>query len=185
MLRSFAFLIVLASTFAPLAQSQENRSLALEAEGVVGYTGVDIEKWARVTRVETRDQVSYGVNLRLFLAFLDKAHVGLEVGSHHLFRYTVLTQTGFLATRDRRTVAAQQVGIVARFKASPKFLVDVGGGFRYLGENSLPAVHVAVKYRLFERRKISLPLGMRLDMILDDAVTAVPISLASGVFFKL
>jgi hypothetical protein len=173
-------------TVATAQPPRETRGRALEVEGLFGYTGVDIEKWARVRRVHARDQESYGANLRLFVVHLGSVYTGFEVGSQRMLQYTLLTRTSdFTSTRLIHTVVSQHVGVVARFQPRPRISVDAGGGFRFLDETSLPATHLAVRYRLFGRRGWSVPLGVRLDMILDDYTTAVPMSFATGFFIKL
>lgn len=165
-------------------ETQETSALLVEVDALVGRTAVDVAKWGRANRVENRSQRSAGVNARLFISFLGKARVGFELGSQHLFTYEVLTQTGTSLTRERHTVAAQHASVIARFAKSPKLTLDAGAGFYYFSETSLPGLLFEANYVVLQGKKLAIPVGVRMDLIVDNEVSAIPVSLKAGVSFK-
>jgi hypothetical protein len=177
--------LALACVLGRESNAQASSAHVVEIEGLYGHTAVDVEKWAQASPVDRRNMAAYGVNARVLFLFIGNAHAGFELGSHHLFRYELFTQIGTSITREKHVVAAQHWGIVTRFDVSRKLALDVGFGFHYLKRSVLPGLQLGLTYPLFERAKLSVPLGARMDLIPDNEVTAVPLSLRSGLSIKL
>lgn len=166
------------------ATAQESHRL-FEVEGVMGRTAVDVAKWGRVQRVDHSDRTTYGFNARFFVGFIGANRFGFEIGSQRLFAYELATVVGTTVTREKHTEAASHIGAVARFPHTPKLAFDLGVGFHYLSDISLLGVHFATSYRVVDQPRFAIPLGFRMDAILNSDATAVPMTLKTGVSIKL
>jgi hypothetical protein len=153
----------------------------IEAELLAGYTPVELERWAN-TRPTSSDQTSYGVKVRAYLIFIGKTRVGLELGNQHFFTWEQSTQVGSTIVRRINTVAGFNVGVVTRPCDTPRFDCDAGYGFYFLGD-VVPGAHFGMNYVLLKRRRMSIPIGARIDLLFGDQAFALPLALKTGVTF--
>jgi hypothetical protein len=174
--------LVLVSLAGARARAQDSSTKLVEVEGHFGYTAVELEKWANRTNINYRDPRALGINARWFITRLGRARtrVGLEVASRRLFRYEI---TGPFV-REKYVVASQHIGVVLRLRESPKINWDGGMGFDFFGGYSLPSFHTQGTYVLFDRGKFRVPLGGRMDAILNEQSMALSMSIVSGAAFK-
>jgi hypothetical protein len=166
-----------------IVRGVRRNALVIEAELVGGYTPVELEKWARA-RVTTSDHTSYGVNLRAFLFFIGDTRVGVEVGNQHFFRWESHNQFGSTVIKDVNDVAGYRFGIVVQVCDEIRYDCDMGYSFHFIGRDVLPGGHLGVNYLLLNRRRVSLPVGARLDVILGDQATALPVAFKTGITIK-
>ena len=162
--------------------AQDTNTKLLEVEGHFGYTAVELEKWANLSSISYRDARALGMSARMFITRMGRARtrVGFEVASRRLFRYEI---TG-PAVREKHIVAAQHLGVVARFREARRFNWDAGLGFDFFGSYSLPGFHTQGTYVLIDRGRFRVPVGGRLACFLNEQSTALSMTVVSGAAFK-
>jgi hypothetical protein len=162
--------------------AQDTSTKLVEVEGHVGYTAVELERWANRPNVTNRDSRALGINARWFIGRMGRARtrVGLEVATRRLFRYEVWEPM----VREKHVVASQHVGVVVRFREASRINWDGGIGFDFFGKYSLPGLHTQGTYVLLDRGRFRLPLGGRLDAALNENTMALSMSIVSGAAFK-
>lgn len=173
-----AVLSVLALTLAPPAAAQ----ITVEAHGGAAYTTVDIEQWAR-RPVTGSEQV--GTVGRLQVYFLERSgvQVGAELGYARLLSY----QEPFGSTTRTVDVRAHTVSGVAQRRLSPLFVAQVAAGFYSFvnGASLIPGVGAGLGARIPITDRLSLPLKLRADFIMDTATVMIPVGLSLGLSIDL
>jgi hypothetical protein len=162
-------------------------ALALELDGIGGYTLVDLNSWVRPGRVTDSDRDLAGFNGRLFLANVGDARLGLEVGRSQLFEYHVRSQDGTI--QDSVDIESWYGGFAVRLPETRRFFFDFSMGMYKLPKNFLSfrdsgmrlSTGFAVYYRLASYRGVSLPIGARIASILDDRSAVLPAALTAGI----
>jgi hypothetical protein len=162
-------------------------ALALEVDGVGGYTLVDLNSWVRPGRVTDSDRNMVGFTGRLFFANLGDARAGIEVGRQQLFGYHVRSQDGTI--QDSVDIAPWYGGVAVRLPETHRFFFDFGMGMYKLPKNILSfrdsglrmTTGFAVYYRLLSYRGVTVPIGARIASILDDRAAVLPVALTAGI----
>lgn len=178
--------LVVAGLLSSRLDAQDTSAKLVEVEGHVGYTGVELEKWANLATVDSHDPRAFGINARFFMLRLGRARtrVGVELGTRRLFKYELFFQGPGTTTREKHVVASQHLGVVVRIRESPRINWDAGIGLDFFAKYSLPGLHTQGTYVLIDRGRFRVPLGGRIDVVLNENSTALSMSLVSGVGFK-
>jgi hypothetical protein len=163
------------------AQPPAVRPILIEAEGHLGYSAVDVERWAR-SKPYDWTQATSGGSLRLLIPASRRAYVGIEYGSHYLFWYEKELSYGGYSEYD---VESQHVNAIVRLAASPNLDIDIGTGLHFIDDFTDVGLHIGANYRLFDRPRFSIPLGIRIDPVLDSDAAIVPMLATLGVSLKL
>jgi len=179
----FLMVACLAAALPAVARAQTERRI--EVEGVFGLTAVDVNTWAMSQGITYFDWQAYGVNVRGLLASIGRTRVGVEVGTHRLFRYETFSQIGFQQTYTMVTEASQHVSAFMRLETKQWAAIDAGFGFHYLKKATLPGFFLSGDLRLLSYGRMTLPIGARIDLIVDQNAAALPLTLKSGASFKL
>jgi len=150
------------------------RSLLFEFSAGVGYTGVDVMKWASAGTT-AEEQILYAADLRVFFAEASGFQLGLEGGYRYFLYYRVLSGS----TLVHRWSEATRIGGVARRQLAGPVAVDLGAAF-YLFEDFVDlGVSGALAFRIPAGR-VTLPLHFRTDIVLDEAANIVGPSITIG-----
>ena len=185
-----ALLPAVATESGAQAQSRGGRRLsaiAIEADGIGGYTLVDLNSWVRPGRVTESNRSLGGVNGRVFFANMGDARAGIEVGRQQLFKYQVQSQDGTI--RDTVDIMSWYGGVAVRLPETRRFFFDFSMGMYKLPKNILSfrdsgmrlTTGFAAYYRLVSYRGVSLPVGARIASILDDRAALLPVALTAGI----
>ena len=157
--------------------------LLLEVVGGVGTTVVDVDKWAGTTNTADWGTVAYGGTARLFFLPLGaRARLGAEVGYLYLFWWSVPAPgQSYNYTYD--ATASRASGVV-RWSLGPRAALDAGvGAYVFDGGTDIGA-HLAAGYHVPLGPKLTLPVQVRADYLLDDPAPLV-IALHVGLGFRL
>lgn len=156
--------------------------MSLEITGSAGYTQVDADKWAG-TSANDWTQFASGFSAKLFLKGTPGGKIGIEAGWQYLMWYQInnpFAPPPYL----ERDVSASHYTLLYRFTALPTVNLDLGAGvYMFDGFNDV-ALHFAASKNLFPGPKLSIPVGIRVDPILDSEAKMVPISAFAGVGIK-
>ena len=158
-----------------------HRPPTLEVEGFTGYTLVDADKWGGFTELSGANHVGFGAAVRyIFINFTD-ARLGMEIGTQQLFTYEVEGNSGAQIVTRKTTVAAYHVIPVVRIAEGNRSSVDVGFGFHFLGDGAAPGLLVGTNHVILRRKRFTVPIGARVNVVLNDPVSAMSIAIKAGV----
>jgi hypothetical protein len=182
--------VTIAADSGAQAQSRGGRRLsaiALEVDGIGGYTLVDLNSWVRPGRVTQSNRNLGGFNGRLFFANMGDARAGIEVARQQLFKYHVQSEDGTI--RDSADIMSWYGGFAVRLPETRRFYFDFSMGMYKLPKNILSfrdsglrlSTGFAAYYRLVSYRGVSVPVGARIASILDDRAAVLPAALTAGI----
>ncbi len=155
--------------------------VTLELHGVLGYNQVDVDAWAGTTAVDW-NQFTSGGYAQLFFVGASVVSFGVEAGYHYLLFYQIRL-TG--RVRDRNVDANRVMG-VARFSlGGGSVFAEAAAGAYLFDFGSDLAVAGALGTRIRVGPKVSIPLKVRADAILDSDATMIPVTVSAGLSIKL
>ena len=163
-----------AGTFPASAQ------VTLELHGAIGYNQVQVDSWAGQSAVDW-NQFTSGAYAQLFFGGTPAVSFGIEAG----YQYLLFYQIRILSVVDRNVEANRVMG-VARFSLGDGsvFAEAAAGAYLFEGGNDLAAA-AALGTKISVSPKLSIPLKVRVDAILDSDATMVPITISAGVSINL
>lgn len=170
--------IAIAIRLPTMAGAQRNPIL-VEAEGLVGYSAVNLEKWAKGSPYDW-DQGASGASARLLVP-VGRAYMGIEYGFQYLFWYEHRYEWGY----SESDVESQHFSAITRFSPAPRVDVDAGIGLHLFSDFTDPGLYLGASYRLIESARFSIPVGIRVDPVFDSDALVVPISLKLGLSLKV
>jgi hypothetical protein len=169
---------------ASTALAQDPASRRLEFDGWVGHTVVDVETWGEVPMVSRKHQRGTGVLARLLLTRFGHIPVGIEVGSQRFFWYEIELRQPVIATQTN-VIAGTQVMVFGRFLDTARFFLDAGAGFQGTGEETIVGLMTSANMRLIRRPRFSIPVGARLNLLLNEPAFATALSAKVGISIPL
>ena len=152
-----------------------------EAEGGVGITSVNREKWAgAITPPSDWDMMAYAGNARLFFARLGNLRLGAEAGYNYFFWYTV-TGAGYPITYEPH---ATRVGPVVRAGLGLQMAVDGGAAAYIFPDGAVFGVNAALGYFIPVGRQLSVPIKVRGDLVLASSTTLASVQALVGLSYR-
>lgn len=179
------YALVLAFGAASSAAAQDHQPHRIEIDGIVGYTAVNVEKWAEFPRINELSHLAGGVVLRGLLTYLGPTHVGLEVGTQRLFAYKHEQELPGQTTTTEATVAGFHILIVGRFVEFERYSWDLGFGWYALGGETVPGLMTNLNYAVLRRPRFSIPVGARLNIVLNEPAIAATVMAKIGISIPL
>lgn len=173
--------VALALPCALSAQDNTYRPPSLEVDGFVGYTLVDADRWSGFSEISSASHVGFGAAARYMFIRFSGARLGMEVGTQQLFTYTIEGNTGSQIVRRTSTVAGFHVIPVLRMAEGNRSSVDVGFGFHFLGNGAVPGLLVSTNHVILRRARFTIPIGARVNVVLNDPVSAMSLAFKAGV----
>ena len=162
------------------AQLQQYRPPSLEVDGFVGYTAVDADEWAGLPQVSSANHIGFGALLRYMFLNISGARLGIEVGTQQLFSWELESTVGTTVVRRKSTVAGFHFAPMVRVAEGNRGSVDVGFGFHFLGDDGVPGLIVNTNYTILRRQRFTVPIGARVNLVLNDPVSAMNVSFKAG-----
>ena len=180
------YALALALGAATTAVAQDRKPHRIEIDGIVGYTAVNVEQWAEFPRIDEMSHIAGGVALRGLLTYLGSTHVGLEVGTEQLFTYRHQQELpGQPLTTTEATIAGFHILVVGRFVELERYSWDLGFGWYALGDAALPGLMTNLNYAILRRARFSIPVGARLNVILNEPAIAATVMAKIGISIPL
>ena len=176
---------VLAILVASIGAAQERHPHRVEIDGLFGYTVVDIEQWAEFPQIDEMSPVAGGVVVRGLLVYLSTMHVGIEVGTQRLFTYRFHQETPTQITTHEATVAGYHVLLVGRVVERERHSWDLGFGWYALGDAAVPGLMTSFRYAVLRRPRFSIPVGARLNIVLNEPAVAATMMGSVGISIPL
>ena len=167
------------------AQQQQYRPPSFEVDAFVGYTAVDADEWSGFTEISSANHLGYGVTARYVFLNISGARLGMEIGTQQLFTWEIESTVGTSVVRRKSTVAGFHVMPIVRVAEGNRGSVDVGFGFHFLGGDGVPGLLVNTNYTVLRRKKFTVPVGARVNFVLNDPVSAMNVSFKAGVAVPL
>lgn len=177
--------IALAVIAASSAAAQNQKPHRIEMDGLLGYTAVNVEQWAEFPRIDELSHLAGGVVVRGLLTYISTTHVGIEIGTQQLFTYKHQQDVPGQITTTEATVAGYHVLLVARFMELDRYSWDVGFGWYALGDAAVPGLMTNFNYDLLRRSRFSMPVGARLNIVLNEPAIAATVMGKIGIAFPL
>ena len=179
------YALALALGAATTAVAQDRKPHRIEIDGIVGYTAVNVERWAEFPRIDEMSHLAGGVVLRGLLAYLGPTHVGLEIGTQQLFSYNYQQETPGQTTTTEATVAGFHILVVGRFVELERYSWDLGFGWYALGDATVPGLMTNLNYAIVRRPRFSIPVGARLNVVLNEPSIAASVMAKIGISIPL
>lgn len=151
------------------------RLMEAEFDASAGYSIVNATAWVAPGQLTSSSKLAYGGDARVFVAQLGRIKLGLEAGHHNFWSFRAI-YTPNLVLGD---VNADQVSAVLRLPLG-RFNVDVGGGAQIFDEFTDAALHGAVRYAVPLKPQVSMPIGLRADVIFDGHTILAPLLVTIG-----
>jgi hypothetical protein len=166
---------------APQAAPVVEAKYVLEAEGGVGTTFVDKQKWSgTISPLSDWNTTAYAGNARLFFARLGSLRIGAEAGYNYFWWYT----TGAAGTPYTYGPHATRVGPVVRAGLGRRMAVD-GGAAAYIFPGGTDyGVNAALGYFIPVGRQLSLPIKVRGDLVFDPSTTLASVLMLVGLSYR-
>ena len=171
--------------FASAAGAQEYRPPRVEVDVVGGYTFVNAETWSGFTAINSSNKVSYGALARILFVNFSGAHLGIELGMQQFFSYDVQGSGGTQVLTRTFNVNGFHFAPMLRLAEGARSSLDVGAGFHFLGDETVPGIMVNSNHALFRGRRFSIPMGVRVNFVLRDPAPAANFALKAGVSIPL
>ena len=158
------------------------QKLEIGLNAIAGYTIVDVE--TAMERILTDwDQFSYGGNIYALYGLKENLMIGLETGFHRLYYWEeYYGYGGYYRWEDISTI---HFGPKAELKAGKLFL-QTGLNLRIFtnGSGTVPALMFGGGYKIPISDALSIPIGIRTDVIFGSA-TPIAVNLTMGVRYAL
>ncbi len=171
-------LFFLALFFISLSASSQKFEIGLNA--IAGYTIVNVQ--TAMEKVLTDwNQFSYGGNVYGLFGLKENLSVGLETGFHQLYFWEeYYGYGGYYRWGDISTI---HLGPIAELKANNLF-AQTGLNLRFFinGSGIVPALMFGGGYKIPLTGSISLPVGVRADVVFGSA-TPIAVNLTIGIRF--
>jgi len=167
------------------AQEPSYRPPRIEVDVVGGYTFVNAESWSGFTSIHSSNQVSYGALARFLFVNFSDARLGVEVGMQQFFSYEVQASGGSQTLTRTFNVNGFHFAPMIRLAEGARSSLDIGVGFHFLGDETVPGIIINSNHALFRGRKFSIPLGARVNFVLNDPASAANLALKAGVSMPL
>lgn len=167
------------------AQDPDRKPTTIEVDGMLGYTAVQVDKWANRTAIADQDQASMGAALRFMFVWFGRTQVGVELATQQLFTYSLQGGTPGTIVTQETTVAGLQFLVIARPVNERRYQVDFGAGFHVFEDVTSPALLTALHYVVLERPRYSVPMGARVNITLNEAAAALTAMLTAGIAIPL
>lgn len=162
----------------------EARAFGIEAEALYGFTAVDGPKWAGFTGLNEQNKQMMGVIGRVFLLDLGPTRAGIEIGGQRLFSYEVQTLAPSGPERRRVFVDPVHFAVAGRTTPHRRLDLDFGAGFYFSEDSSRPGLHFGASYRLVSRKRLAIPIGLRIATVLEQTASAWPLAVKVGVAWR-
>ena len=167
------------------AGAQEYRPPRAELDVVGGYTFVNAQTWSGFTTLNSSNKVSYGALARILFVNFSGAHLGIELGMQQFFSYDVQGSSGTQVLTRTFNVNGFHFAPTLRLGGGTRSSLDVGAGFHFLGDETVPGIMINSNHALFRGRKFSIPVGARVNFVLRDPAPAANFALKAGVSIPL
>lgn len=167
------------------AAAQDRQPHRVEIDGLVGYTAVNADKWARLGQPDELSRLAGGVVARALLFHISTTHVGFEIGTERLFSYEARRDIPGQIITEKATVAGFHVLAVARFVEMLRYSWDVGFGWYALGDETVPGLMTNLNYVLLSNSRFSVPVGARFNVVLNEPAIAATAMAKIGVSIPL
>ncbi len=172
-------LFMVAISFSAIGFTQE---IEVGINAVAGITIVDVEK-AMEKVLTDWDQFSYGGNIYGMYHLNDGFAAGLEAGFNKLYYWEeYYGYGGYYRWGDISTI---MIGPLVEL-AKNRLYVQSGLNLRIFtnGSGTVPALMFGCGYRIDLPGSLSLPVGLRADIVFGSA-TPVPVNLAIGLRYAI
>ncbi len=179
--RSLAAALALALSFG-LAAPMLAQGI-IEADIGVGYSAVNTTSWAGTTPWDW-NQTSTTEYVQGFLAHGTVA-LGAELGYQNFFRYTVQYTGGGFPAYYTYGVHAWRLMALARFGQAHGIFADAGLGAEIFPGGTDAAVAGALGYMITAGKKLSVPIKVRGDLVLDKDAKLFPLTASVGLAYHL
>lgn len=149
---------------------------------VAGYTIVDVEE-AMETVLTEWDQFSYGGNIHGLYHINDEVGAGFEAGYHRLYYWEeYYSYGGYYRWGDISTIL---FGPLVELTKN-KMYARSGLNLRIFtnGSGTVPALMLGCGYRIALQDKLSLPVGLRTDVVFGSA-TPIAVNLTLGIRYAV
>ena len=171
--------------FAGAAGAQEYRPPRVEVDVGGGYTVVNAETWSGFSTINGSNKVSYGALARILFVNFSGAHLGFELGMQQFFSYEVQGSSGSQVLTRTFNVNGFHFAPILRLAEGARSSLDVGFGFHFLGDETVPGIMINSNHALFRGRRFSVPVGVRVNFVLRDPAPAANFALKAGVSMPL
>ena len=151
----------------------------------MGYTAVDVTLWDDRSAIDDGDHSSFGIAARGLLAQMGSTSVGIEIGQHRLFSYRrQRVETGGVVIQ---TNVVQGIHFMAfgRVLETRRFFIDLGAGFQGTGDASVPMLTSSASFVVLRSRRVSVPLGIRGNLIMSEPAFAAAVAAKLGISIAL
>jgi hypothetical protein len=167
------------------AQEPTYRPPRIEVDVIGGYTFVNAESWSGFTSINSSNHVSFGALARVLFVNFSGARLGVEVGSQQFFSYDVQGASGSQILTRTFNVDGFHFAPMIRLAEGARSSLDVGVGFHFLGDETVPGIIINSNHMLFRGRKFSIPIGGRVNFVLNDPASAANFALKAGLSLPL
>ena len=152
----------------------------VEFDAGVGYSIVNANAWLGGGTLLTSNRLASGGDGRVIFYSAGAFRLGAEVGYHYYWSFQAI----FGANAVIRNVDADHVSLVVRVQATSRITLDVGGGIQFFDGFKDPGLQGALRYAIPVNEHVSIPIGVRADVILDSSTTLVPVIFTAGFALK-
>jgi hypothetical protein len=161
----------------PYGAHAQFRIMEVEFEAGVGYTGVNEQAWVTSNgSLLGSHRTASGGDVRVFLVPLGPIRIGAEAGYHFFWSYQAIFGTRLVVGH----VDADHVSLVARVEPVSRLVLEVGGGIQFFDEFRDPGFQAAVHYYIPINPHLSMPIGVRGDLVLDSATKMFAVVATAG-----
>jgi hypothetical protein len=166
-----------ALTLLPARATAQGLSLGdVEFDGGVGYSFVNVTAWLAGGTLVSDNRLASGGDGRVIFFNSGPFRLGAEVGYHYYWSYRAIFGTSGVI----RDVDADHISLVARVLITPRLSLDVGGGAQFFDGFTDVGLQGAIRYAIPVNERLSIPIGVRADLILDSTTALLPVMLTAG-----
>ena len=148
----------------------------VEFEFGAGYSAVNAQAWLAGGALVSDNRLASGGDGRVIFFSTGPLRAGLEVGYHYYWSYKAI----FGSNGVIRDVDADHVSLVGRVLPTPRLSFDIGAGVQFFDGFSDIGLQGAIRYAIPVSEHLSVPIGVRGDLILDRNATLFPVMLTAG-----
>ena len=145
-----------------------------------GYSIVNATAWLGGGALVDDNRLASGGDGLLIFYQSGRFRLGAEVGYHYYWSYRAIFGTNGVI----RDVDADHVSLFARVLPFSRLSLDVGGGPQFFDGFTDLGLQGALRYAIPVNEHLSIPIGVRADLILDANSTLLPVILTAGFAIK-
>ena len=147
----------------------------VEFDAGAGYSFVNAQAWLAGGTLLTEHRLASGGDGRVIFFTSGPFRLGFEVGYHYYWSYEAIFGTNAVI----RDVDADHMSLVARVTTG-RLSLDLGGGAQFFDGFTDPGLQGAIRYAIPVNERLSIPLGVRADLIFDSNAKLLPVMVTGG-----